>query len=59
MARVVPSEATLLRRAGLVLALQSALAVAAILALVGAVTFGLVVRDQRLQVSEVAAWSPR
>ena len=47
MARVVPSEATLLRRAGLVLALQSALAVAAILALVGAVTFGLVVRDQR------------
>ena len=47
MARVVPSEAALLRRAGLVLALQSALAVAAILALVGAVTFGLVVRDQR------------
>jgi two-component system OmpR family sensor kinase len=47
MARAVPSEATLLRRAGLALALQSALAVAAILALVGAVTFGLVVRDQR------------
>jgi two-component system, OmpR family, sensor kinase len=47
MARTVPSEATLLRRAQLVLALQSALAVAAILALVGVVTFGLVVRDQR------------
>jgi signal transduction histidine kinase len=45
--RVVPPEAALLRRAGLVLALQSALAVAAILALVGAVTFGLVVSDQR------------
>lgn len=47
MARAVPSEVALVRRAGLVLALQSALAVAAILALVGAVTFGLVVRDQR------------
>jgi two-component system, OmpR family, sensor kinase len=47
MARTVPSEAALVHRARLVLALQSALAVAAILALVGAVTFGLVVRDQR------------
>jgi two-component system OmpR family sensor kinase len=47
MGRAVPSEAALVRRAGLVLALQSALAVAAILALVVVVTFGLVVRDQR------------
>jgi two-component system, OmpR family, sensor kinase len=52
MARTVPSEATLVRRAQLVLALQSALAVAAILALVGAVTFGLVVRDQRRAVDD-------
>jgi signal transduction histidine kinase len=47
MARAVPSELALVRRAGLVLALQSALAVAGILALVGVVAFGLVVRDQR------------
>jgi signal transduction histidine kinase len=53
MAHAVPSEATLLRRARLVLALQSALAVAAILALVGAVTFGLVVRDQRRAADDV------
>jgi two-component system, OmpR family, sensor kinase len=42
----VQSEAALLRRARLLLALQSALAVATVLALVGAVAFLVVLRDQ-------------